>query len=154
MIAELRLQKERALHLVPAAVAVLILLLILPWNEASASDFVLTYAVEAKGTIDTGKLTTCDYERICEIQAADLIIELIFHRGTRSLSTIDMRARGALGCCFSVDGDQQFHAFLDAGSVRFAIYRRVEIGRDEFVRSAFVQYEREGTIHLRFLKTN
>jgi len=130
--------------------AVSFLLLVLSCSAAFAHDFVVNYAVEANEKTDTGKLDSCDYEQVCEIRAAGLNIEILIKPGVTGLPTIDMTVRGQPGCCYGADAGETFHSTVGPGSLRLAIYRRVQRDRDEFVRNAFFQNQRIGTIHLRF----
>jgi hypothetical protein len=117
---------------------------------AAAEDFVLNYAIEADGKTGAGKLETCGYEHVCEIRAADLDIQILVHPGATGLPTMDMIVRGPPGCCYTVDATQQFQTTLTPGLLRVAIYHRVWRHGDDFVRNAFLQTERIGTIHLAF----
>ncbi|XUM22260.1 hypothetical protein ACRAVF_01115 [Bradyrhizobium oligotrophicum S58] len=130
--------------------AVSFLLLVFSGCTEFAHDFVLIYAVEANEKMDSGRLDNCDFERICEIRAAGLNIEILVRTDVTGIPTIDMTVRGQPGCCYGADASETFHSAVKLGSLRLAIYRRVLRDRDEFIRNAYFQSERIGTIHLRF----
>ena len=119
-------------------------------GAASAGDFILNYAIDANGKTGTGKLENCSYESVCEIRGADLNNQIVVHPSATGLPTMDMIVRGPPGCCYTADASQQFHLTLRPGLLRLAIYRRVWVEQDEFVRNAFLSNQRIGPIHLGF----
>jgi len=148
MPTELRL--HAAFSLATLRVVMLLAILAVTNVAASAGDFVLNYAIDADGKTDTGKYENCNYEDICEIRAADMSIEILVHASATGLPTMDMIVRGPPGCCYTVDATQRLQTTLRPGLLHAAIYRRVWRDGDEFVRNAFIETQRIGTIHLAF----
>jgi hypothetical protein len=132
------------------ASGLVMLLLLVATNLASAKDLVLNYAIDVDGKTDTGKLTNCRYNHVCEIRTVGLIVKIVVRPRTIGLPTMEMNVQGPFGCCHTAGAVEQFHSTLKPGLLRVTVYRLVRKERDEFVRNELVQSEPIGTIHLAF----
>jgi hypothetical protein len=114
---------------------------------ASAGDYSVAYAIDANGKNDTGKIETCSYDKACEIESAKsgLLISLLFSRPSPDHSWVDMRVKGAPGCCYSADASRVIYLEIKPGLLRVPIYEGKERRVNEFVQNKLF-----GVLYLEF----
>ncbi|WJR76486.1 hypothetical protein [Bradyrhizobium sp. NP1] len=105
----------------------------------------MTYAIDANGKTDTGRVDSCTYTETCHIEshAIGLSISLTFIRPDHA--SIDLEMEGPTGCCYSSDAAETIHLETKPGLRRVPMYRGRERRRNEFVRN-----ERFGVLYLQF----
>jgi hypothetical protein len=113
---------------------------------ASASDYSVTYAIDANGKDDTGIVETCEYVRACEIEPVGfgLSIFLSFmHPDHRSVN-IEVYGRRR-GCCYSADATRTIYLDIKPGLLRVPLYEGRERRGNELI-----QNEKFGMLYLEF----
>lgn len=110
-----------------------------------ASDYSVTYAIDANGKNDVGKIEACDDDRVCFLESANtgLSISLSFIRPNHRW--VELYVSGPAGCCYSADANYAINLEIKPGLMRVPIYRgRVRRGNE------FVQNKRFGVLYLEF----
>ena len=137
--------RERLVCSIRSIGAALLAFFLLSSTGASAGDYSLTYAIDANGKNDAGKIETCEYVEPCEIRPAGLglWISLSFIRPDHRW--VNLVLYGPAGCCFSADGIRTIYLEIKPGLLRVPIYEgRARRGNE------FVQNNRFGILYLEF----
>jgi len=137
--------RERLVCSIRSIGAALLAFFLLSSTGASAGDYSLTYAIDANGKNDAGKIETCEYVEPCEIRPAGLglWISLSFIRPDHRW--VNLVLYGPAGCCFSADGIRTIYLEIKPGLLRVPIYEgRARRGNE------FVQNKRFGILYLEF----
>jgi hypothetical protein len=120
--------------------------------NASAGDYTVAYALEVGDQKDTGKISTCNYTKPCEIVSEDLglLIILVFIYPSHSNLYVNVRRiRGGRDCCFFADGKDSFamdpHEMLRGTPIFEGHARR---------RNEFVENYKLGVLYLGFSDLN
>jgi hypothetical protein len=111
----------------------------------SAGDYSVTYAIDANGKNDAGRIDACDDDRICLIESAStgLSISLSFFHPNHHW--VELYVSGPAGCCYSADANRAIDLEIKPGLLRVPIYQgRVRRGNE------FVQNKRFGVLYLEF----
>jgi hypothetical protein len=112
---------------------------------ASAGDYSVTYAIDADGKNDAGKIETCDYDKPCEIRPVGfglLIFVSFIHPDHRS---VQLRVYGRRGCYYSADAATTIYLDIEPGLLRVPLYEGRERRGNEFA-----QNRRFGVLYLEF----
>jgi hypothetical protein len=121
--------------------------LLLSSSGASAGGYSVAYAIDANGKSDTGKIEICNYDKACEIESANsgLSIRLLLSRPSPDHSWVDLRVKGAPGCCYSADASKVIYLEIKPGLLRVPIYEGKERRVNEFVQNKLF-----GVLYLEF----
>lgn len=133
------------MYLMRSICAALLAFLLLSTVDASAGDYSVTYAIDANGKNDAGKIETCNYSKPCEIKPVGfgLWIFLTFiHPNHR---WVELDVSGQPGCCYSADADSTINLEIRPGLLRVPIYQGRKRRGNEFV-----QNKRFGVVYLEF----
>jgi hypothetical protein len=137
--------KERRVFLIRSICAAFLAFFLLPSAGASAGDYSVTYAIDANGKNDAGKIETCVYDKACLIESASagLSISMDFPRPDHKW--VQLEVMGPPGCCYSYDAIRRIYLEIKPGLLRVPIYD----GRARRVNE-FVQNKRFGVLYLEF----
>jgi hypothetical protein len=117
--------------------------------EASAGDYIVSYAFDAgEGLNDSGK-QTCEYKSYCRIESEKLklSISLAFWDPNHRIVTISVSGeQGRWGCCYFSDGVDDVKRDARDSLIRLYVY----VGRRR-IRNEFIQNEPLGILYLQFL---
>ncbi|WJR76483.1 hypothetical protein [Bradyrhizobium sp. NP1] len=80
-----------------------IILFLLSVSAAVAGDYIVTYAIDANGKTDTGRVDTCIYDQRCEITSARTGLLLSLRPRLPQDEWVKVEVSGPPGCCFSDD---------------------------------------------------
>jgi hypothetical protein len=125
--------------------AALLAFFLLSSAGASAGDYSVTYAIDANGKNDVGKIETCDYDKPCEIKPVGfgLWIFLSFiHPDHRS---VQLHVFGRRDCCYSADAATTIYLDIEPGLLRVPLYQGRQRRGNEFVKN-----KRFGVLYLEF----
>lgn len=115
--------------------------------SASAGNYSVTYAIDANGKNDAGKIESCDYDRVCEIEPAGLGLHISLSFIDPDHQWVELHVHGPAGCCYSADADRDINLEIKPGLLRVPIYQgRPRRGNE------FVQNKRFGVLYLEFSK--
>lgn len=119
-------------------------LLFLSSAHASAGDFSLTYAIDANGKNDAGKII-CEYDKTCEIVPVGFRMSLSISFIRPDHRSAELQVFGGRGCCYSADAARTFYLHVAPGLLRVPLYEgRARKGNE------FVQNRRFGVLYLEF----
>ena len=125
--------------------AALLAFLLLSTAGASAGDYSLTYAIDANGKNDAGKIETCDYDKPCEIKPAGFRLGIFVSFIYPEHRSVELHVYGRRGCCYSVDAGTTIYLDIAPGLLRVPLYEGRERRGNEFV-----QNKRFGILYLEF----
>ncbi|WJR76484.1 hypothetical protein [Bradyrhizobium sp. NP1] len=126
-------------------IGAVLLALLLSMSCAAAGDYVVTYAIDADGKIDTGKINSCRYAKPCDVSAAGLILSMSLKFARQDEAWLDLFVVGPPNCCYSADAKRTIQVKVTPGLMRVPIYQgRLRKG-NEFVRN-----ERFGVLYFEF----
>jgi len=138
--------KERPVCLIRLICAAIAVFLLLSCPTASAGDYSLSYAIDANGRNDAGKIETCEYVKACEIEPVGFgpsIFLSFMHPDHRSVN-IEVYGRRR-GCCYSADATRTIYLDIKPGLLRVPLYEGRERSGNEFIRN-----EKFGMLYLEF----
>jgi hypothetical protein len=113
---------------------------------ASAGDYSVTYAIDANGKNDAGKIETCEYVESCEIEPVGFGLSIFLgfmHPDHRSVNIEVYGRRG--GCCYSADATRTIYLNIEPGLLRVALYEGHARRGNEVVRN-----KKFGVLYLEF----
>jgi hypothetical protein len=139
------LRKHASLGLLLATSLLVASLFVCSTRDATAGDYTLTYAIDADGKNDAGKVETCGYEHTCEIESANSGLSLSLFFLWPDHKSVELRVNGPPGCCYSADANRIFYLEITPTLLRVPIYQ----GRPRRVNE-FVLNERLGYVYLQF----
>ena len=112
---------------------------------ASAGDYSVTYAIDANGKNDAGKIETCDYDKPCDIEPPGLGLRISLSFTHPDHHGVELYVDGPPGCCYSYDAIRTFYLEIKPGLLRVPIYQGRARRENEFV-----QNKRLGVLYLEF----
>lgn len=125
--------------------AALLAAFLLSSASAFAGDYSLTYAIDANGKNDAGKIETCEYDKVCDIESASLGLSISLSFIKPNHRWVELDIFGPVGCCYSADADWTFNLEIKPGLLRVPIYQGRARRGNEFVRN-----KRFGILYLEF----
>jgi hypothetical protein len=116
-------------------------------SSAFAGDYSLTYAIDANGKHDAGRIDICQYDDPCDIEPAglELSISISLSIGRPNYKWAELRVKGPRGCCYSYDAREKFFLEIKPGLLRVPMYQ----GRSRR-ENEFVQNRKFGILYLEF----
>jgi hypothetical protein len=117
---------------------------VLSSSGASAGDYSVTYAIDANGKNDAGKIETCNYDKPCEIEPVGLGLSIFLSFIRPDHRSVQLHVYGPRGCCYS-DAATTIYLDLEPGLLRVPLYEgRARRGNE------FIQNKRFGVLYLEF----
>jgi hypothetical protein len=123
---------------------VLLALFVLWSTGAFAGDFSLTYAIDANGKNDAGKVI-CEYDKPCSVEPVGFGISVNISFIRPDHRSAELEVFGGPGCCYSADANRTFYLDIEPGLVRVPLYEGRQRKGNEFV-----QNHRFGMLYLEF----
>src|SRR5947209_7636955 len=114
-------------------------------SGVSAGDFSLTYALDADGKNDVGKIETCIYAKSCEIQPVGFRLDISITVVHPDHSSARLEVFGRDSCCYSADANRTIYLDIKPGLLRVPLYEGRMRKGNEFVRNS-----RYGILYLEF----
>ncbi len=113
--------------------------------SAFAGDYSVTYAIDANGRNDAGKIESCEYTRRCEIEPAGWGLHISLGFIYPDHQWVELHVYGPAGCCYSADADREINLEIKPGLLRVPLYQGRPRRGNEFVRN-----KRFGVLYLEF----
>lgn len=113
--------------------------------SASAGDYSVTYAIDANGMNDVGKIETCEYDRPCDIEPVGFGLWIFLSFIQQNHRSAELHVFGRPGCCYSADAATTIYLDIKPGLLRVPLYEGRERRGNEFVRN-----KRFGVLYLEF----
>ncbi len=113
--------------------------------SASAGDYSVTYAIDANGKNNAGKIENCEYTRVCEIEPTGWGLHISLGFIYPDHQWVELHVHGPAGCCYSADADRDINLEIKPGLLRVPLYQGRPRRGNEFVRN-----KRFGVLYLEF----
>ena len=133
----------------PICGLLLLIFCLLSSVAASAGDYTVSYAFDAREELNDSGKQTCEYKSYCRIESEKLklSIRLAFWDPNHRIVTISVSGeQGRWGCCYFSDGVDDVKRDARDSLIRLYVY----VGRRR-IRNEFIQNEPLGILYLQFL---